>query len=109
MRPAKKGEPCVAHQCGSPVDFGPIACDETRHVCVDLPTSGPCLAGALFPCNMLVAYCDNSATPPTCKPYTAPGAACSLGNECQPITNCAPSASSPTGKSCQIPADPCSS
>jgi hypothetical protein len=82
MAPAAKGQPCqVRAQCGAPL-FSSIVCDEVQHVCVDAPTSGPCVGTGFTSCNFLSAYCDLSQPTPTCKPYAAIGASCMTDHEC---------------------------
>ena len=77
MAPASRGQACDRrYQCGG--YFGLLACDETTHKCVDLPSSGPCLGGDSDGCNPLTSYCDSTTSQPTCKPWKPMGAACSL-------------------------------
>jgi hypothetical protein len=78
VKPAKKGEACVSHsQCGG-YFLSALACDPGLHVCVDAPSSGPCVDDR---CDPLDSYCDLSGAPPTCKPYLSLGAPCDASRQ----------------------------
>jgi hypothetical protein len=101
MRPADKGGSCqVRGQCGGLLST--ITCDPTTHVCVDLPSSGPCV-GTRLSCNPLSSYCDVSGGTPTCKPYLAVGAPCTVTSAAcglPGVATCVPSDATPLGGTC---------
>lgn len=75
---AAKGDSCQGRdQCGGLLST--LTCDATTHLCVDAPSSGPC-AGEALACNPLSSFCDTSSGTPTCTPYLATGAACSVAS-----------------------------
>jgi hypothetical protein len=77
MKPAARGESCqVKAQCGGM--FSSLICDETRHKCVDWATGGPCNPD--YSGCPLTAFCDTTASPPTCKPDPPLGSACKEDN-----------------------------
>ncbi len=74
-----KGEACTSSaQCGGSLTS--LGCDPTSHLCVDLPSSGPCLGTGIFSCNALTSFCDTTMATPTCQPFAASGASCSTSN-----------------------------
>jgi len=76
MAPATLGQPCTTlYQCGG--SESTLICGSSK-TCVALPSSGPCIQGN---CNMIYAYCDTTASPPTCTPYTAVGGSCAPGSQ----------------------------
>lgn len=76
---AAKGEACTSSaQCGGSLTS--LGCDPTSHLCVDLPSSGPCLGNGIFSCDPLTSFCDTTMATPTCEPFAASGASCSTSN-----------------------------
>ena len=76
---AAKGDTCTTGaECGGSLTS--LGCDPASHVCVDLPSSGPCLGTGIFSCNLLSSFCDTTMATPTCQPFVGLGASCSTSN-----------------------------
>lgn len=104
---AARGEPCQDNaQCGGFIST--LVCDAATGTCVDAPTSGPC-AGPMLTCNSLSSYCDTSSGTPTCMPYVATGATCSILNGACGLPGtklCATADASAETGTCQAPTAP---
>ncbi len=76
-----KGEACsLVFECGGFLSV--LVCDAGSHTCVDRAASGPCPGGAPYSCDFTKAFCDRTASPPTCTPYRATGAPCTDNQHC---------------------------
>jgi len=76
MTAAALGQPCQSlFQCGG--TLGSNICDPASGTCVARASTGPCIGGSIYGCDLLTSYCDlSNPLTPTCAAIVSAGAAC---------------------------------